>query len=52
MGGCGLKDGWGLKDRGTLKPGISRKWTDELSKLTESFLHADSDGKLVFCFKW
>ena len=26
------KNGWGLKDCGTLKPGISHKWYDELSR--------------------
>ena len=36
------KNGWDLKDPVTLKPGIiSHKWFDELSRLTEWFLHAD-----------
>ena len=39
-----VKNEQGLKDRGTLKPGISHKWFDELSRLIEWFLHADSDG--------
>ena len=47
-----VKNGQGLKDRGTLKPGISHKWFDELSRLNEWFLHADSDGILLFCCKW
>ena len=42
MGGCGQK--WGLKDRGTRKPGISHKWFDALIRLIEWSLHADSDG--------
>ena len=28
-----VKNGQGLKDRGTLIPGISHKWFDELSRL-------------------
>ena len=47
-----VKNEQGLKDRGTLKPGTSHKWFDELSRLIEWFLHADSDGILFFCFKW
>ena len=47
-----VKNEQGLKDRGTLKPGTSHKWFDELSRLIEWFLHADSDGILLFCFKW
>ena len=43
-----VKNGRGLKDRGILKPGISYKWFDELSRLIEWFLHADSDG-IIFC---
>ena len=33
-----------LKYYGTLKSGVSHKRFDELSRLIESFLHADSDG--------
>ena len=47
-----VKNEQGLKDRGTLKPAISYKWFDELSRLIEWFLHADSDGILFFGFKW
>ena len=47
-----VKNGRGIKDRGTLKPGISHKWCDYLSRLFEWFLHADSDGIFLFGFKW
>ena len=47
-----VKIGRGLKDYGSLKPGLSHKWFDELSRLIEWFWHADSDGILLFCFKW
>ena len=47
-----VKNEQGLKDRGTLKPGTSHKWFDELSRLIEWFVHVDSDGILLFCFKW
>ena len=47
-----VENGRGLKDRGNLKPGISYKWFDELSRLIEWFLHADSNGILLFYFKW
>ena len=30
-----VENGRGLKDRGNLKPGISYKWFDELSRLIE-----------------
>ena len=43
-----VKNEQGLKDRGTLKPGTSHKWFDELSRLIEWFVHADSDGILLF----
>ena len=39
-----VKNGWGLIDHGTHKPSVSHKWFDELSRLIEWFLHADSDG--------
>ena len=32
-----------LLDQGTLKSGVSHKWFDELSRLIEWFLYADSD---------
>ena len=38
------KNGQDLIDYGTLKSGVSHQWFDELSRLTERFLHADSDG--------
>ena len=45
-----IKHGQGLKDRGTFKSGISQKWSDELSRLIEWFLHADSDeSSTLFC---
>ena len=43
-----VKNGRDLKDRGILKPGISHKWFDELSRLIEWFLHADSDGIIFY----
>ena len=36
-------NGWGLSDHGTLKSFVSYKWFNELSRLIEWFLHADSD---------
>ena len=39
-----VKNEWGLIDHRTLKSGVSQKWFDELSRLIEWFLHADSDG--------
>ena len=47
-----VKNGWSIKDRGTLKPDISHKWFDKTSRLIGLFLHADSDRILLFCFKW
>ena len=38
----------GLNDRGTLKSGISQKSFDELSRLTQLFLHPDSHRILLF----
>ena len=38
------KNGQGLIDSGTLKSGVSHKSFNELSRLIEWFLHADSDG--------
>ena len=39
-----VKNEWGLIDHRALKSGVSHKWFDELSRLTEGFLHVDSDG--------
>ena len=30
-----IKNGWGFRDHGTLKSGVSHKWFDELSRLIE-----------------
>ena len=43
-----VKNRWGFTDHGTLKPGVSHKWFDELSRLIEWFLHADSDGIIFY----
>ena len=42
-----VKNWQGLKDCGTLKPGVSHKWFDELSRLIEWYLHDDNDGILL-----
>ena len=42
-----VKKGWGFRDHGTLKSGVSHKWFDELSRLIEWFLCTDSHG-MVF----
>ena len=42
-----VEKGWGFRDHGTLKLGVSHKWFDELSKLIEWFFCTDSDG-MVF----
>ena len=39
-----VKNGRHLLDHGSLKSGVSHKWFDELSRSTEWFLHADSEG--------
>ena len=39
-----VRNGRDLIDYGTLKSGLSHKWFDELSRLVEWFLDADSDG--------
>ena len=41
---CMVKNGWGLLDHETLKSGVFPKWFDELSRLIEWYLDADSDG--------
>ena len=38
-----LKNGRDLLDQGTLKSCVSHKWFDELRRLIEWFLYADSD---------
>ena len=42
-----VKNGWGIRDHGTLKSGASHNWFDELSRLIELFLCTESDG-MVF----
>ena len=45
----GVAKNWrDLNNRGTLKPGISHKSFDELSRLTQLFLHHDSHRILLF----
>ena len=39
-----VKKGWGFRDHGPLKSGISRKWFDEFRRLIELFLCNESDG--------
>ena len=46
MGGHG-KNGWGFIYNATLKSGVSQKWFDEMSRLTEWFAHTDSD-RIIF----
>ena len=38
-----IKNGGGLMDSGTLKLGVSYKWFNEFNRLTERFLHTDSE---------
>ena len=45
-----VKNGQGLIDHGTLQLGVSDKWFNELSRLTERFVDADSDGRSNFWF--
>ena len=45
-----VKNGQGLIDHGTLESGVSDKLFDELSRLIEWFVHADSDGRNYFWF--
>ena len=40
-----VKNGQGLIDHGTFQSGVSDKWFDQLSRLIEWFVHADSDGR-------
>ena len=42
-----LKNKWDLLDHGTLKSGVSHKWFDGSSRLTEWFLHVDSDWIII-----
>ena len=39
-----VKNGWNLLHHETLKSGVFPKWFDELSRLIEWYLDADSDG--------
>ena len=39
-----VEKGWGFRDHGTLKLGVSHKWFDELSRLIEWYLYTESDG--------
>ena len=45
-----VKNGQGLIDHGTLQSGVSDKLFNELSRLTEQFVDADSDGSSNFWF--
>ena len=45
-----VKNGQGLIDHGTLESGVSDKRFDELSRLIEWFVHADSDARNNFWF--
>ena len=38
-----VKNGGGLMGFGTLKLDVSYKWFNEFSRLTERFLHTDSE---------
>ena len=42
-----VKNGWGLIDRRILESGVSHKWFDELRRLSEWFLHVDSE-EIIF----
>ena len=42
-----LKNERDLLDHGTLKSSLSHKWFDESSRLTEWFLHAESDWIII-----
>ena len=39
-----VKNGWDFLIQETLKSGLFPKWLDELSRLTEWYLDANSDG--------
>ena len=39
-----VKNGWDLLDHKTLKLDVFSKWFEELSRLIEWYLDADSDG--------
>ena len=45
-----VKNGQGLIDHRTFQSGVSDKWFDQLSRLIEWFVHADSDGRNNFWF--
>ena len=39
-----VEKGWGFRDHGTLKLGVSHKLYDELSRLMEWYLYTESNG--------
>ena len=39
-----VEKGWGFRDNGTFKLGVSHKWYDELSRLIGWCLYTESDG--------
>ena len=41
-----VEKGWGFRDHGTLKLGVSHKWFDRLSRVIE-YLYTESDGYLL-----
>ena len=45
-----LENGEESLDHRTLKPVVSHKWFDELSRFIELFLHADSEWNLLCIF--
>ena len=51
MGGYGQKWDHIYIDHKTIKSGVSHKWFDELSRLIEWFVDADSDGRNNFWFE-
>ena len=45
-----LENGEESLDHGTVKPVVSHKWFDELSRFNELFWHADSEWNLLCIF--
>ena len=43
-----VKNARDLIEHRTLKPSVSHKWFDELGRLIEWYLHADSDGTIFY----
>ena len=43
-----VKNWWGLIDHETFMSDVSHKWFDELNRLIEWFLHADSGGIIFY----